>query len=84
MDVSCPSLPTKLFAGDKPRPVRKHTPRMAADGCHWVACFSFVLVVIIEMFSSSHAIMSSRELSCINEVTDPVKHFLKKLVTTLR
>jgi hypothetical protein len=85
MDVSCPSLPPKLLTSNRLKPVRRDTPRMAGMagmagvGCHLVTCFSFVLLVIIEMFSSSRAIMSPRELSCINEVTDPVKHFLEKL-----
>jgi hypothetical protein len=40
---------------------------MAADGCHLAACSLYVLLVIIEMFSSVCAIMPSRELSCIRQ-----------------
>jgi hypothetical protein len=50
MDVACPSLPLNVLTDDKLRPVRRHTPRMAADGCHLATCFSYVLLVMIEIF----------------------------------
>src|SRR5258708_12251654 len=67
MDVACPSLPLNVLAPDKPRPTFRHTPRMAPDGCHLVACSLYVLLVIIEISSSPCAIMTSRELSCIRQ-----------------
>src|SRR6266849_2690897 len=67
MEVVCPSLPLKILTGDKLRPVRKQTPRMAADGCHLAACSLYVLLVIIEISSSPCAIISSRGLSCIRQ-----------------
>src|SRR5260370_21713646 len=67
MDVSCPSLPLKVLTRDKLRPVRRHMPPVAADGCHLATCSLYVLLVIIEISSSPYAIMSSRELSCIRQ-----------------
>src|SRR5216684_3722688 len=67
MDVACPSLPLNVLTDDKLRPVRRHTPRMAADGCHLATCSAYVLLVIIEISSSPYAIMPSRELSCIRQ-----------------
>ena len=54
MDVACPSLPLNVLTSNvtnaELRPVRRHTPRMAADGCHWATCSLYVLLVIIEIF----------------------------------
>jgi hypothetical protein len=50
MDVSCPSLPPKIFVADELRPNAQTTAYMAAHGCHFVECFWYVLVVIIESF----------------------------------
>jgi len=62
MDVSCPSLPPKILVPNetdaKLRPNEQTTAYMAADGCHFVECFSYVLLVIIESFSSQRAIQS--------------------------
>ena len=71
MDVVCPSLPLKILTPNvtdaELRPADRHTPRMAADGCHLATCSLYVLLVIIEISSSPCAIMSSRELSCIRQ-----------------
>jgi len=48
MDVSCPSLPPKILTADKVRPNAQTTAFMAALGCHFVECFWYVLLVIIE------------------------------------
>jgi hypothetical protein len=54
MDVSCPSLPlyvlTPKVADAEVRRPSRHTPRMAADGCHVATCSLYVLLVIIEIF----------------------------------
>ena len=50
MDVSCPSLPPKILVADKVRPNVQTTAFMAAHGCHFVECFWYVLLVIIESF----------------------------------
>ena len=54
MDVSCPSLPPKILVPNetdaKLRPNEQTTAYMAADGCHFVACSLYVLLVIIESF----------------------------------
>ena len=54
MDVACPSLPlnelTPNMTDAELRPVRRHTPRMAADGCHLATCSLYVLLFIIEIF----------------------------------
>ncbi len=50
MDASCPSLPPKLLIVDKLRPNEQTTAYMAAHGCHFVECFWYVLLVIIESF----------------------------------
>jgi hypothetical protein len=50
MDVSCPSLPPKILVADKLRPNAQTTVYMAAHGCHFVECFRYVLLVIIESF----------------------------------
>ena len=50
MDVSCPSLPPKILVADKVRPNEQTTVYMAAHGCHFVECFWYVLLVIIESF----------------------------------
>src|SRR6266566_5172149 len=55
-DVSCPSLPLNVLMPNetnaKLRRPRRHTPRMAADGCQLATCSLYVLVVIIEVSSS--------------------------------
>ena len=48
MDASCPSLPPKILVADKVRPNEQTTVYMAAHGCHFVECFWYVLLVIIE------------------------------------
>jgi len=54
MDVSCPSLPPKILDRNEIdaglRPNEQTTAYMAAHGCHFVECFLFVLLVIIESF----------------------------------
>ena len=50
MDASCPSLPPKILVADKVRPNEQTTAYMAAHGCHFVECFWYVLLVIIESF----------------------------------
>src|SRR5882762_3187357 len=59
MDVSCPSLPPKILVRNetdaKLRPNEQTTVYMAAHGCHFVECFWYVLLVIIESFSSQCA-----------------------------
>ena len=50
MDASCPSLPPKILVADKVRPNEQTTVYMAAQGCHFVECFWYVLLVIIESF----------------------------------
>jgi len=50
MDASCPSLPPKILVADKVRPNEQTTVYMAAHGCHFVECFWYVLLVIIESF----------------------------------
>src|SRR2546421_12956355 len=50
MDASCPSLPPKILVADKVRPNVQTTAFMAAHGCHFVECFWYVLLVIIESF----------------------------------
>jgi len=50
MDVSCPSVPPKILVADKVRPNAQTTAFMAAHGCHFVECFLYVLLVIIEIF----------------------------------
>ena len=71
MDVVCPSLPLNVLTPEvtdaKLRPLARHTPRMAADGCHFAVRSLYVLLVIIKVSSSLCAIMSSRELSCIRQ-----------------
>ena len=51
MDVSCPSLPPKIFRSETLRPNEQTSVYMAARGCHFVVCFRFVLVFSIEGFS---------------------------------
>ena len=54
MDVSCPSLPPKILVRNETdaelRPNEQTTVYMAAHGCHFVECFWYVLLVIIESF----------------------------------
>ncbi len=50
MDASCPSLPPKILVADNVRPNEQTTVYMAAHGCHFVICFRYVLLVIIESF----------------------------------
>jgi hypothetical protein len=50
MDASCPSLPPKILTGDEVRPNAQTTAFMAAHGCHFVVCFRYVLLVVIESF----------------------------------
>ena len=50
MDVSCPTLPPKILVADKLRLNEQTTAFMAAHGCHFVKCFWYVLLVIIESF----------------------------------
>ena len=54
MDVSCPSLPPKILVRNETdaefRPNEQTTTFMAAHGCHFVECFWYVLLVIIESF----------------------------------
>ncbi len=54
MDVSCPSLPSKILVanvtGAKLRPNEQTTAYMAADGGHFVECSLYVLLVVIESF----------------------------------
>jgi hypothetical protein len=63
MDVSCPSLPPKILVPNetdaKLRPNEQTTAYMAADGCHFVECSLYVLLVIIESLS----------LQCATQVT---------------
>src|SRR5713226_6234752 len=60
MDVSCPSLPPKILVRNETdaelRPNEQTTAYMAAHGCHFVECSLYVLLVIIECFSSRCAI----------------------------
>jgi len=58
MDASCPSLPPKILVADKVRPNEQTTVYMAAHGCHFVECFWYVLLVIIESFFSRRAIQT--------------------------
>src|SRR2546430_2475695 len=59
MDVSCPSLPPKILVPNETdaefRPNEQTTVYMAAHGCHFVECFWYVLLVIIEVSSSQCA-----------------------------
>jgi len=54
MDVSCPSLPPKILVRNETdaelRPNEQTIAYMAAHGCHFVECFWYVLLVIIESF----------------------------------
>jgi hypothetical protein len=54
MDASCPSLPPKILVRNETdaelRPNEQTTVYMAAYGCHFVECFWYVLLVIIESF----------------------------------
>ena len=54
MDASCPSLPPKILVRNETdaelRLNEQTTAYMAAHGCHFVECFWFVLLVIIESF----------------------------------
>jgi len=50
MDASRPSLPPKILVADEVRPNAQTTECMAAHGCHFVECFWYVLLVIIESF----------------------------------
>jgi len=50
MDASCPSLPPNVLTADKVRSNEQTTEYMAAHGCHFVVCFRYVLLVIIESF----------------------------------
>ena len=54
MDRSCPSLPPKILVRNETdaelRPNAQTTVYMAAHGCHFVECFWYVLLVIIEVF----------------------------------
>ena len=54
MDASCPSLPPKILVRNETdaelRPNKQTTGYMAAHGCHFVECFWYVLLVIIESF----------------------------------
>ena len=54
MDASGPSLPPKILVRNetdaKLRPNEQTTVYMAAHGCHFVECFWYVLLVIIESF----------------------------------
>jgi hypothetical protein len=69
MDVSCPSLPPKILVRNETdaelRLNAQTTVYMAAHGCHFVECFWFVLLVIIEISSLQCAVSRSREPSCI-------------------
>jgi hypothetical protein len=56
MAVSVPSLRPKILTGDKLRPGRRHTLRMADLGCHLAACSLYVLLVIIGIFFLTCAI----------------------------
>ena len=64
MDVSCPSLPPEILVRNETdaelRPNEQTTAYMAAHGCHFVECFLFVLLVIIEVSSSQCANDHSR------------------------
>jgi len=51
----CPSPPPKILVADKLRPNEQTTAYMAAHGCHFVECSLYVLLVIIESFSSQRA-----------------------------
>jgi hypothetical protein len=84
MAISDPSLPPKILTGDELRPGRKHTPCLAADGCHLAAYSRYVLLVIIGIFFLTCATQSSRELSCINYRARPVKSFAKNFLTAPR
>lgn len=59
MDVSCPSLPPKILLRNETdaelRPNEQTTAYMAAHGCHLSTGFWYVLLVIIESFSSQCA-----------------------------
>src|SRR5260221_10000580 len=54
MDVSCPNLPPKILVCNETdaelRLNEQMTVYMAAHGCHFVECFWYVLLVIIESF----------------------------------
>ncbi|MDX6575988.1 MAG: hypothetical protein QOE96_1941 [Blastocatellia bacterium] len=54
MDASCPSLPPKILVRNETdaelRPNVQTTVYMAAHGFHFVECFWYVLLVIIESF----------------------------------
>jgi hypothetical protein len=71
MDVSCPSLPPKILVRNETdaelRPNEQTTAYMAAHGCHFVECFWYVLLVIIESFSSQCASQVSAQPSCIRQ-----------------
>jgi hypothetical protein len=52
MDVSCPSLPPKIFVADKVRPNEQTTGYMAAHGCHFIECSLLILLISIEVCSA--------------------------------
>jgi drug/metabolite transporter superfamily protein YnfA len=51
MDISCPSLPPKIFVAVEVAPNEQTTRYMAAHGCHFIVCSLFVLRFSIELFS---------------------------------
>src|SRR6266404_6885536 len=67
MDRSCPSLPPKILVRNETdaelRPNEQTTVYMAAQGCHFVDCCWYVLLVIIESFSSQCATLVSAQPS---------------------
>jgi hypothetical protein len=65
MDISCPSLPPKLFVADEVGPNEQTTGYMAAHRCHFIVCSLYVLLFSIEVSLSHCAIGRSRESSCI-------------------
>jgi len=67
MDASCPSLPPKILVRNETdaelRPNAQTTVYMPAHNCHLVECFWYVLLVIIESFSSQCASQVSAQPS---------------------
>ena len=86
MDVSCPSLPPKILVRNETdaelRPNEQTTVYMAAHGCHFVECFWYVLLVIIEsFFLALREPMIARTLLYKVSIAIVSRSFLRKLIT---
>jgi hypothetical protein len=76
--VFCPGLPYKLLTGDEPRPA-KHSPRMAANDCRFVACCLYVQFVNIEVSSSQCAITVNAQPDLYKVDQQTCQGFFEKL-----